>query len=443
MRNLTVPMQLRNTLRRAFTLVGWATCPSQGKFRVHQKGHLDRDGLRWSDDHFTAQLDGQVAHRTIRPLHRFGLVLLFAFAALALSALTSEAADAKKKRKKRPPPVVSPTIHADHSVTFRIKAANAEKITVGGEFQKGRIPLEKGASNIWSVTVGPIQPGLYGYSFQIDGQTTLDPGNRHLKPMRSPKTSILHIPGDNVFDFDPAIPHGTVHQHIYHSTPIDRTRELRVYTPPGYETGKNAYPLLVLQHGHSDSFATWTTYGKANLILDNLIAAGKAAPMIVVMLDGHPIPGSYGDGRSVANVEELRRDLIDVVLPMLHKNYRVQQGSKHHAIAGLSMGGLHSLSIGLRHSDTFAWIGAFSASAPKDEAAQTLLANPRELNRDLELLWISIGKDDFLLEGNNEFVSSLKKQKIDHEFHLTEGNHSWPIWRAYLAEFAPRLFRFE
>ena len=138
--------------------------------------------------------------------------------------------------------------------------------------------------------------------------------------MRAPKTSILHVPGRNAFDFDPQISHGTVHYHIYHSEPIDRTRELQVYTPPGYESSKNKrYPLLVLQHGHSDSFATWVTYGKANLILDNLIAAGKAKPMIMVMLDGHPIPSSWGDGRSTNNTEELRLDLMKVVLPMLEK----------------------------------------------------------------------------------------------------------------------------
>jgi len=362
-------------------------------------------------------------------------------AAFALGAITADAAETKKKRKKRPPPVVSPTIHADRTVTFRIKAANAEKITVGGEFQKGRIPLVKGTNNIWSVTTGPIRPGLYGYNFQIDGLSTLDPGNRFLKPMRSPKTSILHIPDGNVFDFDPAVPHGTVHQHIYHSKPIQRTRELRVYTPPGYETGPGRYPLLVLQHGHSDSYATWTSYGKANLILDNLIAAGKAVPMVVVMLDGHPIPSSYGDGRSVANTEELRRDLMEVVLPMLEQNYRLKSEASNRAIAGLSMGGLHSLSIGLKHSDSFATIGAFSAAVPKDEVPKQLLAHPAELNHNLSLLWISIGKSDFLLEENNEFVALLKKKKIEHEFHLTEGGHSWPIWRAYLAEFAPRLFR--
>ncbi|MGB0581438.1 MAG: alpha/beta hydrolase-fold protein [Limisphaerales bacterium] len=361
--------------------------------------------------------------------------------ALAIGVCTTTAADAKKKRKKRPPPVVSPTIHADRTVTFRIKAANAEKINVGGEFQKGRIPLVKGEDNIWTVTTGPIAPGLYGYNFQVDGLSTLDPGNRFLKPMRSPKTSILHIPGGNVFDFDPAIPHGTVHQHIYHSAPIKRTRELRIYTPPGYETGKDKYPLLVLQHGHSDSYATWTTYGKANLILDHLIAADKAVPMIVVMLDGHPIPDSYGNGRSINNVEELRRDLMEVVLPMVEKEYRVKFGRRNRAIAGLSMGGLHSLSIGLEHSQDFAWIGAFSAAVPKEQAPEILLADPAKLNKNLNLLWISIGKSDFLLEENHAFRALLQKQKIDHEFHLTEGGHSWPIWRAYLAQFAPRLFR--
>ena len=360
--------------------------------------------------------------------------------AIAATALTSSAADKKKRTRHKPVP--SPIIHDDNSVTFRIKAPGASKVTAGGEFRKGRTELTKGTNGIWSVTVDPVEPGIYGYNLQVDGFQTLDPGNRFLKPMRAPKTSILHVPGRNAFDFDPQISHGTVHYHIYHSEPIDRTRELQVYTPPGYESSKNKrYPLLVLQHGHSDSFATWVTYGKANLILDNLIAAGKAKPMIMVMLDGHPIPSSWGDGRSTNNTEELRLDLMKVVLPMLEKNYRIEIDAQQRAIAGLSMGGLHALTIGLTHSDTFGSIGAFSAAIPKDDAPAQLLKNPDRLRRNLRLFWIAIGKKDFLLQENKELIPMLKKAKIPHQFHLTDGGHSWPIWRDYLARFAPLLFK--
>jgi len=371
----------------------------------------------------------------------FSLLLL---ASLAAPLLVSFGAEEKKPaRKKRPPPVVSPTIHEDGKVTFRVQTSNATEVSVSGEMAKGRQVMvkEEGDRGIWSVTLDPVEPGLYGYSFSIDGVKQLDPGNRHLKPGRSPRTSILYLPGDHSFDFRKGIPHGTVHYHGYHSKPIDRFREMKVYTPPGYETSEASYPLLVLQHGHSDSYATWTDYGKAHWILDNLIADGKAVPMIVVMLDGHPIPESYGNGRSPENAEELRRDLVEAALPMVENRYRVKPGREHRAIAGLSMGGLHALTIGLNELDTFAWIGGFSSAVPATEEVEAALADGEKTSEQLELLWIACGKDDFLLGENQTFIAALEEAKVEHEWLLTEGAHSWPIWRGYLADFVPLLFR--
>ncbi len=362
---------------------------------------------------------------------------------LVFSFPIAPAEDAKKpKRKKRAAPVVSPTVNDDGSVTFRIKAPSAKKVSVSGEMAKGKLELTlDDETGIWSGILESVEPGIFGYNFNIDGVKQVDPGNPALKPMRSPKTSVLHIPGGNIFDFNPEIEHGSVHLHGYFSKPINRYREMRVYTPPGYETGGESYPLLVLQHGHSDGGETWTTYGKAHWILDNLIAAGKAKPMIVVMLDGHPIPESYGDGRSEANTEELRRDLMDAALPMAGKFYRVKPGRKNRAITGLSMGGLHSLTIGLNELDTFSQIGAFSAAVPELEAVKVALGNPGETNKVLDLLWIACGKDDFLLGENEKFINVLKGKGIEFDWNLTEGSHSWPIWRGYLADFVPLLFR--
>ncbi len=359
----------------------------------------------------------------------------------ALLAITSVGAADKSAKKPRPKPIVSPTLHDDHSATFRLQACKAQKVEVGGQPFSKRLPLTKGTNNVWSVTSKSIPPGIYEYSFYVDGLQMLDPGNPQIKPMRSPKTSILYIPGGNIFDFRSDIAHGSVHYHGYYSKPIKRFRELQVYTPPGYETGKSAYPLLVLQHGHSDSFATWVAHGKAHWILDNLIADGKAVPMIVIMLDGHPVPESYGDGRSTANTEELRRDLMREALPMIEKLYRVKPGSANRAITGLSMGGLHSLTIGFQERHAFDWLGAFSAAVPTEEDLPTLLTNPKDLNSDYKLIWIAIGKDDFLLKENKRMIALLKEKSIRHEFLLTEGGHSWPIWRDYLARFVPRLFK--
>lgn len=358
-----------------------------------------------------------------------------------LSSPVSDAAD-KTERKKRPAPINSPTIHEDDSVTFRISAPKAETVQVRGEMLDKALDLEKDDKGLWSGTIPPVEPGIYGYSFVIDGVSVVDPGNQFLKPMRSPKTSILHIPGDNDFDFKD-VPHGTVHQHDYFSDPINRFRQLRVYTPPGYETSEARYPVLILQHGHSDKFATWTDYGKAHWILDNLIAEKRAVPMIVVMLDGHPIPESYGDGRSTNNTEELRRDLVEAVLPMIEEKYRTKPGRKNRAIAGLSMGGLHSLTIGFNHLDLFSEIGSFSGAMPDPKAIKPALSNPERTNRLLDLLWIACGKDDFLLDENRELVGMLEEKSIDHEWVLTEGAHAWPVWRGYLADFAPLLFRGE
>jgi len=346
---------------------------------------------------------------------------------------------AEEKRPPRPKPVVSPVFQADGGVVFQIKAPSAKEVFVSGQMVEGKLALTRDDSGLWSGVLGAVAPGIYEYSFTVDGVKMLDPGNPAMKPQRSPNTSILHLKGDAVFDFH-EVPHGTVHHHAHQSAPIGRFREFQVYTPPGYESGTEHYPLLVLQHGHSDFLRNLGVHGKAHWILDNLIAEGKAVPMIVVMLDGHPIPESYGDGRSTANTEELRRDLLEASLPMVEKLYRVKPGRENRAIAGLSMGGLHALTIGLNELDTFSWIGSFSAAVP-ESAIDAALADAAGTNAKLKLLWIACGKDDFLLSENERLTGLLKEKTITHEWHLTEGDHSWPVWRGYLAEFAPRLFR--
>ncbi len=345
-----------------------------------------------------------------------------------------------ENRPPRPKPIISPIIEEGGKVRFQIKAPRAGEVFVSGQMIEGKKLMTSDEEGLWSVTLDAIPPGIYEYSFSVDGVKMVDPGNPKLKPQRSPTTSILHLPGDNVFDFKD-VPHGTVHTHGYQSAPIQRYREMQVYTPPGYESGSESYPLLVLQHGHSDCFASWVGHGKAHWILDNLIAEEKAVPMIILMLDGHPIPESYGDARSTDNTGELRRDLLEAALPMVEKLYRVKPGRENRAIAGLSMGGLHSLSIGLNALDTFAWVGAFSAAMPEESALSGVLDGAPEANKQLKLLWIACGKDDFLLEENEKMISLMNDKGLVHEWSLTEGGHSWPVWRGYLESFVERLFR--
>jgi hypothetical protein len=208
------------------------------------------------------------------------------------------------KRGPQTPPVISPEIAPDRRVTFRLRAPNATAVTVSGQFQRGAVPLTKGENGLWSVTVGPVEPNVYEYSFNVEGVSMVDPGNAAIKPMRNPRTSILEIPGSPplLHDFQ-NVPHGTVAMHWYASKSLGRRRALQVYTPPGYEANPTArYPTLYLFHGSGDNEATWVAHGRAHWILDNLIAQGRAQPMIVVMLDGHAVSPGPGQPRN-ANVE--------------------------------------------------------------------------------------------------------------------------------------------
>lgn len=343
----------------------------------------------------------------------------------------------------RPPPVVSPEIQADRSVTFRIKAPQAKEVVVRGQWAKDPLTLTKGEHDVWSATSTPIAAGVWEYSLVVDGVAMIDPGNSAIKPMREPRTSILVLAGTpaELWDFQD-VPHGTVHGHLYQSQAFGSPREISVYTPPGYETSTAVYPLLVLQHGSGDNQATWTAHGKAHLILDNLIAAKQAQPMVVLMLNGHaPVASRAEDPaqRWLQSLEGFRNELTQDAVPLVERLYRVAKKPEQRAIAGLSMGGGQSLGAGLT-LDGFGWIGAFSAAAPPTPAIEATLANSAAINARLRLLWIAIGKDDFLLERNTTFIALLKDKGITHEYLLTEGGHSWPVWRRYLTEFLPRLF---
>lgn len=252
---------------------------------------------------------------------------------------------------QRRAPVVSPQVHDDQTVTFQLGAPNAKEVKVNGQWKDGSAAMEKGENGVWSVTVGPVGPGVWEYSFQVDGLSMIDPANEWIKPMHSPRTSILHLPSDPpaLYDFR-AVPHGTVRSHSYFSKSLDRLRYLSVYTPPGYDQKTSeTFPVFYLQHGSGDNQDTWTVHGKAQWIADNLIAEGKVVPMLIVMMDGHAqVPG----GRE--NTPYFERDLMQDVMPLVESNYRTNADANHRAIIGLSMGGGQSLTIGLNHADTFA-----------------------------------------------------------------------------------------
>ncbi len=340
------------------------------------------------------------------------------------------------------PPLVSPEIEAGRT-TFRLRAPQAKEVVLRGQWTKAAVPMTRGGDGVWSASVDPMPAGIWEYSFVVDGFNALDPVNTAFKPQREGQKSIVHVPSSPPAPWDwQDVPHGTVHQHGYLAKTLGRARELRVYTPPGYErSGEKKFPLLVLQHGSGDNQRTWTEHGKAHWILDNLIAQGKAQPMIVVMLDGHPLGATArgAEAKRAAAIEAFRRELFDDALPLVESLYRVETDPSQRALAGLSMGGAQALSVGLGDLGRFAWVGCFSGGVT-DTVKQKFLADLPAANAKLRLLWIAIGKDDQGKARNEEFVAALKEKGIRHTWLLSEGDHSWPVWRQYLAEFAPLLF---
>jgi enterochelin esterase family protein len=342
---------------------------------------------------------------------------------------------------QRAAPLVSPELGTDGAVTFRIKAPRAAEVKVAGQFGP-MTALTKDGAGVWSATVPKVPAGIYEYHFSVDGLDVIDPQNSAVKPQRWPGSSILHVPSTPpaVWDWQD-IPHGAIHEHSYQSKALGKPRRVFVYTPPGVAAGP--LPVLYLSHGYSDNEATWTVHGKAHWILDALIAEKKALPMMIVMPDGHAItPGAAGfDDYGPANSEALCRELIQDIIPLVESSYPVDTKPAARAFAGLSMGGHHALTVALNHHATFGWIGAFSSATPPGKTVAAGLENAEATNRDLKLFWIACGKNDFLFQRNREFTALLKEKGIRFEFAETEGDHSWPVWRRYLTDFAPRLFR--
>ena len=346
-----------------------------------------------------------------------------------------------------PPAVISPEVHPDRRVTFRLRAPNAREVVV--ERQGVKLAMEKDEQGLWTVTTGPLEPDIYGYSFVVDGVTHFDPSNAATVPNYLYTASSLHVPGPSLPWEAGAIPRGAVHHHFHHSAVVGDDRDFYVYTPPGYDPeGKKRYPVLYLLHGFSDDARAWTEVGRAHVILDNLIASGKARPMLVVMPFGYGAPEILSrtgpQFRDVAlrkrNQQKFRETLLQDVIPTVEKLYHVSAGRESRAVAGLSMGGGESLDVGLNARDHFAWVGAFSSAVPDDPDAAFpgLNANTRP---PLRLLWIACGTEDFLTAANRKFWDWLQARQVPFTKIETPGGHTWPVWRRNLAALAPLLFR--
>ncbi len=345
------------------------------------------------------------------------------------------------------PAVVSPEVTADRRVTFRLQAPKATEVVLTGEFMSGSRNLERDVNGLWTVTVGPIEPEIYHYNFTIDGVRTIDPGNPELKTGSTYSTlaSVLHVKGERPAFYDgQEVPHGEIRTHWYHSKSLNALRRLTVYAPPEYEKDlRKQYPVLYLLHGANADENAWHRLGRVNLILDNLLAAGKTNPFIVVMPFGYGVaPGA--PAAPGQNTTMFTRDLLEDVIPYIQSSYRALNHRDHRAIVGLSMGGGQALNIGLNHLDRFSYVGGFSSGLGAiTEFPNTyahVIAHPEVANKKLRLLWVGCGREDGAFGASKRFSDFLTAHKVAHTFEETDGAHTWMVWRRYLRDVAPLLF---
>jgi enterochelin esterase family protein len=397
---------------------------------------------------------------------------------LTAIASTAMAQDGRGRGGRRGAPqvqVVSPEITADHHITFRIAAPQAQAVRLSAT----DIPnlgqtavLTKADNGVWSTTVGPVDPGAYRYNFSVDGVATIDPRNPSTSESNANTWSLLYVPGADFMDTK-SVPHGVVAVVNYFSTALNSWRRMHVYTPPGYELANEKLPVLYLLHGAGDSDDSWTSAGRASFILDNLIAAKKARPMIIVMTAGHTPPRQGSAGGFLSATDDFAKDFTADVMPYIEKHYRVMTDRPHTAIAGLSMGGSQTLNIAIPNLGRFAYIGVFSsgligefpaaprgvrggeAAAPPTPPTPQATPNPNSwesrnqamldnssLKKGLKLLWFDIGKDDNVIGTTaSQTVDLLKKHGFNPVFEHSEGGHTWINWRNYLNIFAPQLFQ--
>lgn len=353
---------------------------------------------------------------------------------------------------QRGPQVVSPEIK-EGKVTFRLLAPNVEKVrlsssdlpSVGGR----GVELTKGDEGIWSASVD-APPGYYRYTFNVDGVTVVDPRNPSTSESVSSVSSLLAIPGKQWMDTQD-VPHGAVSEITYFSKSLNRFRRMHVYTPPGYEKGEGVFPVLYLLHGAGDSDDSWTTVGRASFILDNLIAAGQAKPMIVVMPAGHA--GAFRFGAS--GPDEFAQDFAGDLMPYIEGNFRVKADRDSRAMAGLSMGGSQTLNIAIPSLEKFAYLGVFSSGVfgivpnpnapprqgPSYEEQHQKVLDDTSIKEGLRLFWFATGKEDFLVETSRATVEMFKKHGFTVAYEEGEGGHNWIVWQQYLNQFAPKLFQ--
>lgn len=377
---------------------------------------------------------------------------LIALASLIMLMILPGIITAQEIGQQRGPQIVSPEIAANNSVTFRIHSPNAQQVSLFGSWMNygETLPLVKNEQGVWSVSTAPIESSMYHYNLFVDGVGIIDPANPHALRDGTRYASLLLIPGKGAELFQiNEVKHGSLSQVWYESKTLDLYRRMYVYTPPGYNESKDSYPVLYLLHGGGGDEDAWTSLGRANYILDNLIAEGKAKPMLIVMTNGNANQTSSlrtKPGAPTLSREELQRyrgkfeeSLVKDVIPYIEANYRVKSGKESRAIAGLSMGGMHTITASSEFPGTFGYIGVFSSGVfTADEALEEKFIAMK--NSGINRYWVACGIDDFVMESNKRLLDLLRKTDIKHDYFENEGGHTWANWRLYLSMFAPMLF---
>ena len=391
------------------------------------------------------------------------LLTLLASASFALAQSTNQSTNAAGRfRGPQGPQFKSPEVMADRRIAFRVLASKAETVRLSAGDIQGlgqNTSLTKGTNGVWEIVVGPVDSGAYRYNFSVDGVAVIDPRNPATSESNGNTWSLVHVAGADFMDTKD-VPHGAIAEVAYYSTALKRFRRMHVYTPPGYESGKGKFPIFYLLHGAGDSDDSWSSIGRAGFILDNLIAAKKAKPMVVVMPAGHTREFSFGRDRVGGTNDEFLADFRNDIMPYVEKNYRVYTDQKRRAVAGLSMGGAQTLNIAFGNLSKFGYVGIYSSgifgitgggrfgrgaggepTGPGWEEQHKQVLNDPKLKKGVKLIWFATGKDDFLIETTRASVAMLKKHNFDVTFKETSGAHTWIVWRQYLHEFAPLLFQ--
>jgi enterochelin esterase-like enzyme len=382
---------------------------------------------------------------------------------LAVSLLALVSVSSRSPAQTPSLAVTSPEVTADRHVAFRIFAPKAQAVRVSSSDIFGFTPkgdMTKAENGVWEITIGPLDPGAYRYNFNVDGVAVMDPRNPSVSESNNNAWSLVSLPGADFMDTK-EVPHGAVASVTYYSKSLGKFRRMHVYTPPGYDIGSQKYPIFYLLHGAGDSDDSWTSVGRAGFIIDNLIAASKAKPMVIVMPAGHTAPFDFsrppsGASRTPNFNDDFVKDFVSDIMPYAETHYRVLRDRHNRAIAGLSMGGAHTLNIAIPHIDEFAYVGVFSsgifgiaggpagaadAAGPTWEQQHLAELDDPSAKKSLKLFWFATGRDDMLLSTTKATVELFKKHGFEPVFQESAGAHTWTNWREYLNQFAPRLFQ--